>query len=335
MAADAVRMVMRDAPAPRPVDQALLPAILPDLAAAIGARGVRLLVHGSRARGEARPSSDIDIAVLSDAEKVDWAADEAIRDACSAHGVRPEICHQQYLQPEFLERIRPDGIEIVAGLTPCLPAGWPPVPDAWTDDPATAPAWVSRPVRHAHENIVLAADHFAAAAETLPAGAELRLAGLLATAPISDGCQATARAVRRIMALLGERIDGGDPADDGSGPALIGRATRVSPIWGLPGPRRLRPAFAPEIRGDLRSLAEAAAANREECLTLPEMLPDCISAAAGIARSLPGAFRRWLVDLQAPAALLDPPVRHVCGERGQTAIDAENGAAAGQAGAGT
>jgi predicted nucleotidyltransferase len=90
-------------------------AKLHEIAPAIKAEGVtRLAVFGSRARGDARPQSDLDILVDTVARGVTPAFDvfkvmHLIEDAT---GLQTQISMRNQLKPRIVERIADDLIEV-------------------------------------------------------------------------------------------------------------------------------------------------------------------------------------------------------------------------------
>ncbi len=90
-------------------------AKLREIAPAIGAEGVtRLAIFGSRARGDARPDSDLDILVDTVARGTLPAFDlfkvmHLIEDAT---GVQAQISIRDSLKPRITERIADDLIEV-------------------------------------------------------------------------------------------------------------------------------------------------------------------------------------------------------------------------------
>jgi len=88
-----------------------LRAIEPD----IRAKGVcKLWIFGSRARGDARPDSDLDILIDTDPTRpFDWKNLTAVSLACQdATGLAVQISMMSELKPRFADRIADDLVEV-------------------------------------------------------------------------------------------------------------------------------------------------------------------------------------------------------------------------------
>jgi hypothetical protein len=87
---------------------------LRELAPALKAAGVtRLWVFGSRARGDARPDSDLDILVETVAqERPAFAFFEVVRLIEDATGLPVQMSERPLLKPRIAERIADDLVEV-------------------------------------------------------------------------------------------------------------------------------------------------------------------------------------------------------------------------------
>ena len=90
-------------------------ARLREIAPAIKAQGVtRLVLFGSRARGDARPDSDLDILVdtTSRGESPPFDLFKVLHLIEDATGLRAQISMRNLLKPRIAERIADDLIEV-------------------------------------------------------------------------------------------------------------------------------------------------------------------------------------------------------------------------------
>jgi len=94
-------------------------AKLKEAAPALQAEGVRrLAIFGSRARGDCRADSDLDVLITIDPEaglqglRLVGALADAERTVRAATGIRTQATMREWLEPRFAERIADDLIEI-------------------------------------------------------------------------------------------------------------------------------------------------------------------------------------------------------------------------------
>ena len=95
-------------------------AKLKETAPALQAEGVtRLAIFGSRARGDSREDSDLDVLITIDPEaglqglRLVGALADAERTVSTATGIRTQATMREWLEPRFAERIADDLIEIL------------------------------------------------------------------------------------------------------------------------------------------------------------------------------------------------------------------------------
>ena len=80
------------------------------IAAEHGARNVR--VFGSRARGEARPDSDVDLLVETGARTSSWFPAGLVLDLEDALGVRVDVVTERGLNPDLRPHILRDAVPL-------------------------------------------------------------------------------------------------------------------------------------------------------------------------------------------------------------------------------
>ena len=289
---------LREAPPPPAAEQESLPAVLEALARELAGGKGAATVFGSRARGEAHAGSDIDILLRDVDEEGRWETRSRIRELCDGFGLRAEIVSDAHADPAFVERIRAGGIGVGAdGVVPRLPDPWPPPPGEWTD--RGMPGWLARPLRHGAENMARGAFLVDMAVGTKLDEADRHLEGAIVFQALREAVEGIGRGLARVLAALGEG-EGDSPLAGELG--TVSAATRPFMSYAT-GVGRLRPPFAPRLRGSLLSLADAARAARlngpdEQRAMHADLRMDaaCLAGAA-----LQDSFAEWLRALGAPA----------------------------------
>jgi predicted nucleotidyltransferase len=277
---------------------------------------VRLFIHGSRARGEARPSSDLDVLVspLDDGQEAYFDTQVVqhllkptrLPETSPLRAVPLDVHLDTQLPAEVRERAEREGILIqgpdalIPPLVPC-----PPAPEGWSGEGADAvpPGWISRPIRNAWANLRIAENHLVWALQDADKAADAQGRADALAWGLTVAVEAVATAARRVLASLGEAVPQGDP-EDGILVDILGAATRAVPHAVSDGPH-IRPALSPQLRGVLLSVADALDA-REAGADL-RYQADLEEHVTSLQAGLRGAWVSWLVALGAPTSLTSAP----------------------------
>lgn len=294
---------LQDASPPSPRHQVALPGLLAAIAAALRGSGCEAVVFGSRVRGEARASCDIDILLVPGPDvpaEREWEVKARIRAACTAADIDCQLISPKRTTPEFCERVAAVGLRVGSeGMPPKLPTSWPPLVEGWEGD--EPPRWLSAPIRQAIENLEHATSRLDDALEAHDASDR----PTSVVVALQHAAESTARGVRRILACIGEEVPRGDPATNMTSAVILGAATRPNTVFSVDGPL-LRPPLDPCLRGALLSLSDAAdAAVSLSPLDSGMMVAHLVSSARQLADcALIDAFTVWLREMGAPEHLL-------------------------------
>ena len=299
---EAAVMRLRDAPPPAPCDQEALPELLAAVSQAITGTGGSALIYGSRVRGEARPNSDLDVALWVPEDTPSFSVEESVIKACAALKVHAEVVMGRYVTGDFLERISSYGIRLTDGEpVPRLPETWPPQPEKWDGD--VPPNWVTTPLRHAADNLKSAQQEFLGAEALIK---EIPVFKHVHVRQIKRVMFAYVRATYRVMALLGEKVSSEGPSDSKCSLAVLATATRPVFLWNAGENGMLRPALAPGLRGHLLSLADVTDnVNEMFYWEMHSLGGEALTASQAAMPVFHEAFVTWLTEMEAPREVLE------------------------------